>query len=60
MSGRINQKTFIRSITLLMVIGLVALSTLGTAILTHASMANYPGGVALTLFNALYENKTNG
>ena len=57
---RLSQKTSIRSITMLFVVGAVVLNTLGTAVLTQASMANYPGGVALTRLNFLYSDSTDG
>lgn len=55
-----NQKSNIRSITMLFVMGAIALNTLATAVLTQASMANYPGGVALARLNTLYSNDTAG
>ena len=45
---------------LLTVVAALALNTAATILLTHASMANYPGGSALTLLNERYADSAHG
>jgi len=44
----------------LMVVGSLVLNTATTIIATRASIANYPGGHALALFNKRYAESPNG
>ena len=56
---RPKSKLLVR-LSVLGTIGLLALNFAMTALLTLASIDNYPGGEALSMFNTYYANETNG
>lgn len=56
---RPKSKLLVR-LSVLGTVGLIALNFAVTALLTLASIDNYPGGEALSMFNAYHANETHG
>ncbi|EIN10091.1 alpha-1,6-mannosyltransferase subunit [Punctularia strigosozonata HHB-11173 SS5] len=55
----LRKSAFIGRLAVLAVAGCVALNVLITVMLSRASIANYPGGEAISVFNDIYANRTN-